>query len=101
MTNSSGELSQAFRTNTVAGTYTVSASASSVSTPALFSPLTNTAGAPSSIEMTSGSGQSATVSNGTTQFANPLVVTVKDSFNNLVPGATVSFTAPGSGASGI
>jgi hypothetical protein len=59
--------------------------------------MTNTAGAASSIAVVSGSGQSTTVS---TAFANPLVASVTDSFGNPVPGATVTFTAPGSGASG-
>jgi Protein of unknown function (DUF1566)/Domain of unknown function (DUF4214) len=42
--------------------------------------------------------QSATVS---TAFANPLGVTVKDAGNNPVSGVNVTFTAPGSGASGV
>jgi hypothetical protein len=41
--------------------------------------------------------QSATVN---TAFANALAVTVKDAGNNPVPGVNVTFTAPGSGASG-
>jgi len=35
-----------------------------------------------------------------TAFASPLQATVKDSFNNLVPGVTVTFTPPGQRASG-
>jgi hypothetical protein len=42
--------------------------------------------------------QSATVS---TAFANALAVAVKDAGNNPVSGVNVTFTAPGSGASGI
>jgi hypothetical protein len=42
--------------------------------------------------------QSATVG---TAFANALAVTVKDAFNNAVAGVNVTFTAPGSGASGV
>ncbi len=45
---------------------------------------------PSSIAVSSGSGQSAVVN---TAFANPLVVIVKDSSGNPVSGATVTFTA--------
>lgn len=32
-------------------------------------------------------------------FANPLVVVVRDAYNNPVPGATVTFSAPGGGSS--
>src|SRR5206468_1307932 len=57
--------------------------------------ITVTAGAAASITLTSGSGQSATVNTG---FTNPLVATVRDQFNNLVPGASVTFAGPASGA---
>jgi hypothetical protein len=50
-----------------------------------------------SIAVVSGSPQSATIN---TVFAAPMVVVVKDSSSNPVSGATVTFTAPGSGASG-
>jgi hypothetical protein len=46
----------------------------------------------------SGSGQSVAVN---TAFANPLVITITDSSGNPVPNVSVSFAAPGSGASGI
>ncbi len=52
---------------------------------------------PASISATGGSGQSAAVN---TAFASPLKATVTDQFGNLVPGATVTFTAPASGPSG-
>jgi hypothetical protein len=52
---------------------------------------------PASISAASGTPQSTPVAN---PFANPLVVTVQDSYGDLVPGATVTFTAPSSGASG-
>ena len=42
--------------------------------------------------------QSATVS---TAFANALAVTVRDAGSNPVAGVNVTFTAPGSGASGL
>src|SRR5262249_20094444 len=45
---------------------------------------------------TSGSSQSATVNTG---FAGSLVATVLDQFGNVVPGASVTFSAPASGAS--
>jgi hypothetical protein len=49
------------------------------------------------ITATGGTPQSATVN---TDFASPLAATVKDTSNNPVSGATVTFAAPGSGASG-
>ena len=58
--------------------------------------LTNTPGAAASVSVVSGSGQTAAVASG---FAAPLVAVVKDSFGNPVPGVTVIFAAPASGAS--
>jgi hypothetical protein len=59
--------------------------------------LTVVANAPAAISVFSGSGQSATVG---TQFTNPLVALVQDAYANPVPSVTVTFTAPGNGASG-
>jgi len=96
-TNASGLATAAvFTANTTAGAYTVTATVSGVASPANFS-LTNLAGAAASITSTAGTPQSAPVN---TAFATQLQATVKDSFNNPVSGATVAFTAPGSGASG-
>src|SRR5205823_3238022 len=50
---------------------------------------------PAHITSSSGSGQSATVN---TDFPAPLVATVTDSSGNPVPGATVTFVGPSSGA---
>jgi len=97
-TNASGVATAAvFTANATAGTYTVTATVSGVSTPANFS-LTNLPGSAASITATAGTPQSATVN---TAFATQLQATVKDSFGNGVSGLTVTFTAPGSGASGI
>ncbi len=85
-----------FTANTKAGTYAVSATAPGVASPANFS-LTNTAGSAASITSTAGTPQSTQV--GTT-FSVLLQATVKDAANNPVNGATVTFTAPSSGASG-
>ena len=52
----------------------------------------------SSVAVASGSPQSATIN---TAFANPLVVTVTDAGGLPVQGVTVSFAAPGSGASAV
>ena len=54
-------------------------------------------GSPAAISVATGSGQSATVD---TAFADSLVALVTDAGGNLVPGVTVTFTAPASGASG-
>jgi hypothetical protein len=80
--------------NTVAGSYVVTASAPGLGT--LNFNLTNTAGATASMNVVSGSGQSAKLS---VAFANPLKVAVVDTYGNAVAGTTVTFTVPGSGAS--
>ena len=97
-TNASGiATSSTITANTVAGgPYAVAATVSGVSTPANFS-LTNTTGTASTITVSSGSGQSATVHSA---FANPLVAKVTDQYANPVAGVTVTFTPPGTGASG-
>ena len=95
-TNSSGvATATTFTANSTAGPYNLVASATGAS--AVNFALTNTAGAPASITATAGTPQSATIS---TAFGNPLQATVKDSAGNPVPGVVVTFTAPGSGASG-
>jgi hypothetical protein len=52
---------------------------------------------PALFEASTGSGESAALS---TAFPIPLAVTVTDTSGAAVPGATVRFTAPGTGASG-
>jgi hypothetical protein len=52
---------------------------------------------PASIRATAGTPQSATIN---TAFPSRLAATVKDSAGNPISGITVTFTAPGSGASG-
>jgi hypothetical protein len=54
-------------------------------------------GPASQIAATGGSGQSTSIG---TPFAAPFAATVEDSKNNVVGGATVTFTAPSSGPSG-
>jgi hypothetical protein len=96
-TNASGVATSAvFAANTKAGAYAVTASAPGAKMAASFS-LTNNAGPAATITATGGASQSATVS---TAFAAPLAATVVDSNSNPVSGAVVTFTAPGSGASG-
>ena len=55
------------------------------------------AGTASTIAISSGDSQTANVS---TAFASPLVALVTDAGGNPISGTTVTFTAPGSGASG-
>ena len=95
VTNTSGvATAPALTANGQAGSYTVTASVAGVATPASFS-LTNVAGSPASVAATAGTPQSATVN---TAFA-ALQGTVKDTGGNPLSGVTVTFTAPGSGAS--
>jgi uncharacterized repeat protein (TIGR01451 family) len=89
-TNGSGQTSVTATAGSVTGGYGVTATATGVATPATFT-LTNSAGAPASISATSGGGQSTLI---TTAFAAPLVVTVRDSFANVVPGVLVTFAVP-------
>jgi hypothetical protein len=97
ITNSAGvATSQVFTANDTAGKYTVTAAAKTLTTNPGYA-LTNKAGPPASITATAGTPQTATVN---TAFATNLAATVKDTFGNPVAGATVTFTAPGSGASG-
>ena len=97
-TNATGvATSSTFTANTTAGgPYTVTASAAGVATATNFS-LTNLAGAAASITATGGTPQSAGIN---TAFPTQLQATVSDAWNNPVGGVTVTFTAPGNGASG-
>ena len=96
-TNASGVATSAiFTANATAGSYTVVATATGVPGTASFV-LTNTAGSPASIAAMSGTPQSAAIN---AAFFSPLVAVVKDAGGNPVSVATVTFTVPGSGASG-
>ena len=96
-TNASGQVSESFTASTTAGRYTVTASVSGVRPAASFS-LTNTAATGASIVAASGTPQSFTVN---TAFGSALVATVDDVYGNPVPGVSVTFTAPSSGAGGL
>ena len=82
---------------TLAGTDTFTATVASLT----GSPVTFTATAnhdvASKIAVSAGSPQSATVN---TAFSTNLAAVVTDQYGNPIPGATVVFAAPGSGASG-
>ena len=96
VTNASGVATAPTLTaNGTAGSYTVTASVTGVAGVANFN-LTNNVGAASSISATAGTPQSATVN---AAFGTALQATVKDAGGNAVSGATVTFTAPASGAS--
>lgn len=94
-TDAQGQVSLPANAGTTPGTYTVTASVTGVATAASFS-LTNTAGAPASISVSSGSNQTTVV---LTVFPAPLIAVVRDASNNPVSGVTVSFAAPTTGAS--
>ncbi|HEY3827066.1 MAG TPA: carbohydrate binding domain-containing protein [Bryobacteraceae bacterium] len=97
VTNGSGvATAPAFTANATAGSYTVTGSAPGATGTASFN-LTNNAGAAASIAVAGGTPQSATVNSG---FSTRLQAKVGDAGNNPLSGVTVTFTAPGSGASG-
>ncbi|MFY9647147.1 MAG: hypothetical protein WAK29_18355 [Terriglobales bacterium] len=88
--------SSTFTANGILGADPVTASVAGVIATTTFN-LTNASGPPATITATSGSLQGATIS---TAFSAPLVVTVVDANQYPVTGATVTFTAPASGATG-
>jgi len=88
--------STTFTANGTLGTDTVTASAAGVIATTTFS-LTNTSGAAASVTPTSGSLQDATIH---TSFAAALVALVVDANQYPVQGASVTFTAPATGATG-
>src|SRR5947209_7183029 len=59
--------------------------------------LTNNPGAPATLTVVAGNNQSAAVG---TAFATALQAVVTDSFGNVIPGVSVTFAAPASGAGG-
>jgi hypothetical protein len=96
-TNASGvATSSTYTANGTIGSDTVTAVVAGAIATVNFS-LTNTSGPAASITATSGSLQDATIN---TAFGAPLVATVVDANQYPVSGASVTFTAPSSGASG-
>ena len=97
VTNASGVATTGIVTaNATAGVYNIVASVPSVT--GVNFVMTNTAGAATAISVTSGSGQTAVVNTG---FGAVLSATVRDAAANPVPGVTVTFAVPGSGASAV
>jgi uncharacterized repeat protein (TIGR01451 family) len=93
LTDSGGHAHVTATANSTAGAYSVSASVAGVASPASFA-LTNL-GSPASVSVVSGSGQALVVGSAA---SDPLVVEVRDSANQLLPGVTVDFSAPNGGA---
>lgn len=86
-------------TLTAPGSYTYTASIASAPAVTTATAMeTVSVGAAAIVTATAGSGQSATIG---TAFATPLTVKVTDAYGNVVSGASVSFTSPGSGASAV
>ncbi len=86
----------AFTANNLVGSYRVVATAAGVDSGTVFE-LTNISGAPGTIVASAGTPQSAAVGS---PFTTPLKAIVRDSSGNLLSGVLVTFTAPGTGASG-
>lgn len=96
LTDSLGFARTTVRANTIAGGWNAEARVSGVGSPAIFS-LTNTPGAPSSLQVTAGNNQEATVN---TFYGTNFAVTVRDAFGNPTPGVLVRFIRPTTGPSG-
>jgi hypothetical protein len=94
LSNSSGVATLSAAANNAAGSFQVSASVAGVAPTSVS--IENLAGAATQLSLVSGSAQSAAVNQA---FAAPLVVRATDALGNPVAGQSVSFTAPGSGAS--
>jgi CSLREA domain-containing protein len=84
----------ALTANTTAGTFTVNAWVTGVSTPVVFT-LTNEAGLPHMIKAFSGTPQSTQIGFG---FLHALQAQVLDQYGNPVSGVQVTFTAPAAGS---
>ena len=96
-TDVNGKVSIAIKANTKAGAFKTTGTIANIALGADFN-LINTADIANSIVTTSGSDQSTTVDR---NFTNNLVATVTDRFGNPVQGSTVTFSRPGTGASGV
>lgn len=94
-TNANGIARTPFTANTIAGNYRVRATSTGIAGTSLN--LSNTPDVPNFVTIIGGDNQTTTVN---TAFADPLQVRVTDRYGNVVPNATVMFTAPNGGASG-
>jgi hypothetical protein len=97
ITGANGEASVPVKANTIAGSYSVTASATYASgTRSAAFTLTNQPDDLAMLTATGGNSQSTLVN---TNFASPLKVKAVDQYNNPISGVTVTFSAPSSGAS--
>ena len=94
---SAGVASFSCSINKAGNGYTLSATSNPAHGTVVSNSFNIVAGQPASITVVTGSNQSATQGSA---FSNPLVAQVNDADGNPVSGATVTFTAPSSGASG-
>jgi hypothetical protein len=96
-TAANGAISAAFTANHIPGSYSVLLSSTGITSPPSFS-LTNNPGPAASISITGGNNQSVTINTAFTA----LQILVQDAYGNPVAAGTgVTFTAPGTGASGV
>jgi hypothetical protein len=96
MTDASGNATASvFTANDTAGPVTVTASATGVTSRDFA--LTNEPGSAATMAIVAGNSQNATVGSA---YGTALEVNVVDAHGNAVPGVSVTFTAPSSGASG-
>ena len=96
-TAANGAISAAFTANHIPGSYSVLLSSTGITSPPSFS-LTNNPGPAASISITGGNNQSVTINTAFTA----LQILVQDAYGNPVAaGTSVTFTAPGTGASGV
>jgi hypothetical protein len=94
ISNGNGQSRRAVTANNTTGQYSVNASVAGLATPARFD-LENVTTGPAAVYAVSGTPQVALLS---TAFSTPLVAVVSDAVGNAVPGVTVTFQAPTSGA---
>jgi hypothetical protein len=98
LTGSDGKVSLGAAANTIAGVYEVQVTANVPGVMPIRFTLTNLPGPASSLFLISGSQQKTPVGK---PFSAPLVVEARDLYNNIVPNAWVSFSAPVAGPSCI
>jgi filamentous hemagglutinin family protein len=96
ITDANGNATIALQANTKVGSFIAKGTVPGVAGTADFA-LTNLVDVPNKITAISGADQSTLVN---TNFANNLVVTVTDQFDNPIVNSTVTFNVPGTGASG-
>jgi hypothetical protein len=97
VTNSAGVASAPFTANALAGSYSITATASGY--PGVQFSVTNLAG--EAATMSANAGATPQTAATETHFAAALAVTVKDAHGNPVPGVNVTFAAPTTGARGL